>query len=711
MATSDDLDIARELAAGGVPVFVAPRCDPTRCDRRDHSPGEGHNGTGFHFPMAWEKTRADPKAIDEWHEGDGLAMVTGHLLDVLDKDVHHGGDLGWLELKNLGLIPRTYGVASTPSGGEHHLIMSLGVAKANEGNPARGVDLQAGAEGGTGRAFAFIAPTVKRSKITGELRPYHWIEPPRIEEAREFFGVDDSGDLLRFHVKAKRREDYEAEKAATAKGEVFVQPETLRSGEWTEEQAKTACTSKLNELRGVREGEGFNAALNSASMFLGHFVPEFWSEQRAREMLHYTILKSVNGWTSVSSQDERTITSGLTAGMREAYRRVEAIAERVEAAIEEPGRPTIKSMIMRRSQIRNLPRPEPLIEDVLMVNTDAWLIGAPGSGKSFVALDWACHVATGRSWRASKVRQSPVLLIAGEGTLDIEQRIEAWERTYEAVGDEFHVLPLAVQPLVRSGRDLIETPQWKELKEVVSEIKPLMIILDTQARMSNGLNENDNSEMSIWIEKAVSGLRRVSGACVLVIHHTGRNGGDARGASAIDGAQDTEWKVERIGSAKDMKIKLTLDKNKYGPDGTEVKASLQPVELGEDSDGRPITSLAVVHDPFDSVEVRQYDFTVNLSQNMQEVLYVLENVSLPDGDSQAAILRKVNELRRERGIDRAMSSSSLSSALTRDPGRGGIGGLLERGLAVRNGTKWCSQSRFKKWVAESDASRAQSEFE
>src|SRR5690606_41391920 len=41
-----------------------------------------------------------------------------------------------------------------------------------------GVDLKGGKADGSSRGFAFIAPTVKPSKTTGELSPYIWIEEP-----------------------------------------------------------------------------------------------------------------------------------------------------------------------------------------------------------------------------------------------------------------------------------------------------------------------------------------------------------------------------------------------------------------------------------------------------------------------------------------------------------------------------------------------------
>jgi len=43
--------------------------------------------------------------------------------------------------------------------------------------------------------------------------------------------------------------------------------------------------------------------------------------------------------------------------------------------------------------------------------------------------------------------------------------------------------------------------------------------------------------------------------CVLTVHHIGRSGSNARGASAIDGAQDTELKLERVGGPRSMRAR------------------------------------------------------------------------------------------------------------------------------------------------------------
>ena len=45
----------------------------------------------------------------------------------------------------------------------------------------------------------------------------------------------------------------------------------------------------------------------------------------------------------------------------------------------------------------------------------ASIYGPSGSFKSFLALDWACHIATGKDWDGHKVKQGAVLYVAGEG--------------------------------------------------------------------------------------------------------------------------------------------------------------------------------------------------------------------------------------------------------------------------------------------------------
>jgi hypothetical protein len=80
-----------------------------------------------------------------------------------------------------------------------------------------------------------------------------------------------------------------------------------------------------------------------------------------------------------------------------------------------------------RDELRNLPTPEPLIEMVLPRGAYGIIRGRDQSFKSFVALDWALCLATGRPWQGHRCEKVGVLYIAGEGAYGLDKRVAAWE--------------------------------------------------------------------------------------------------------------------------------------------------------------------------------------------------------------------------------------------------------------------------------------------
>jgi len=81
------LGIARDLAAAGIPVFVAYP-DPDK-------PGEYKPRKG------WQNTTANPAYVGAWKPGLALCAVMGHGLDLVDIDPRNGGDLAALD----GIMP------------------------------------------------------------------------------------------------------------------------------------------------------------------------------------------------------------------------------------------------------------------------------------------------------------------------------------------------------------------------------------------------------------------------------------------------------------------------------------------------------------------------------------------------------------------------------------------------------------------------------
>lgn len=381
---------------------------------------------------------------------------------------------------------------------------------------------------------------------------------------------------------------------------------------------------------------------------------------------------------------------------------------------------SLRSLMLVRSQLSRLPRPEPLIQATLWRGMDGWLIGASGSGKSFIGLDWACHIATGRTWNERRTRQGPVIYVVCEGASGIQQRVDAWELAWRmeldarrdagevvsdtgTVPDDLIIIPASVRAFVRNGRLLMPSPWFSELVQIVGDVKPALVGLDTQARMTLGLNENDNAEMSEWTE-AVARLRSLSPAtCNLVVHHTGRNNGDARGASSIDGAQDFEWKVKRTGDKADLTGELILEKHKDGADGIVYPFRMKRWELGWDAQAEEqLTSLTVSYEPFDQRAARAepLEHERDFNEAQQEIAYVLREVARPGGDTRTEIRRMLHEIRKqkaERGGKpfREMAKSTFNYALdnTRDVGRPG---LVQLNVAVKLGEKYADREKYEK---------------
>jgi len=83
-----------------------------------------------------------------------------------------------------------------------------------------------------------------------------------------------------------------------------------------------------------------------------------------------------------------------------------------------------KFTLVRAEELK-VSKPEFLIDGLLEADMLAQIFGDPGSCKSFLAIDWACCIATGTDFHGHKVRQGLVVYIAGEGQGGIARRLKA----------------------------------------------------------------------------------------------------------------------------------------------------------------------------------------------------------------------------------------------------------------------------------------------
>jgi AAA domain-containing protein/bifunctional DNA primase/polymerase-like protein len=339
------------------------------------------------------------------------------------------------------------------------------------------------------------------------------------------------------------------------------------------------------------------------------------------------------------------------------------------------------SRMLDRDALDLIPPPRPLIRDVLDLDSESWIIGAPGGFKSFVALDWTGHVATGLPWRGNAVQQGRVVYVVAEGSKSITLRVRAWEETYGRRMADVLFLPEPVQ--VKDGEtDKTGHPgrEWRVLVEACRRLQPVLIVLDTQARITVGLEENSNTSMGVLVE-AVRALKEATKACVLVVHHTGRNGEDARGASALDGAQDTEIRVDRPDGKRrlDLTADISTDKQKDGSEAGAWPVQMRIVPLGE-HEGRKLSSLALEPwDPFAVREVPEPDWDANLTDNQTDIMAALRKVGDSErGATQVEVRQSTDEMRAERNAPR-MSRTSFYR---------GRDSLAEKDLIIVDRARW-----------------------
>ncbi|MEC5291567.1 MULTISPECIES: AAA family ATPase [unclassified Aurantimonas] len=212
----------------------------------------------------------------------------------------------------------------------------------------------------------------------------------------------------------------------------------------------------------------------------------------------------------------------------------------------------------------NRPDPKFLIDRHIPEASVGFLYGDPGTGKSFIALDWALHLAFGKTdWHGDAISapDAPgVVYLAGEGASGFKTRVRAWMDRHGVPASErgrFGLIPQSVKFMqVEDVRKLGRTMAAKMPKTV-------LVVVDTVSRALPGADENTQKEMTLFVA-ACDALKDAFGCVVLGVHHAAR-AGNMRGSTVLAGAGDFVFKLERTkGAVVGM---LICEKQKDAPDG------------------------------------------------------------------------------------------------------------------------------------------------
>jgi len=266
------------------------------------------------------------------------------------------------------------------------------------------------------------------------------------------------------------------------------------------------------------------------------------------------------------------------------------------AGVTDPYLQRLRDVALTTEQMKNLKQPPWLIDGVLQAESLAEVYGKPGSYKSFLTASWAMHIATGLDWCGHQVEPGPVIYLASEGAHGFGNRITAWEARHDYnLPNRGEWAPITWLPLAVS----LGNAAWGEaLGKYAAELGAALIVVDTRARNTVGLDENSAKDMGTVVEH-LDHARSLSGSCVLLVHHSNAMGDKSRGSTAVEGAVDTELSAKKV----DGVVTIRLEKQKNGRDGMEwqfrptasvVSIVLEPVEAGTGTLGVTDAGLTMV---------------------------------------------------------------------------------------------------------------------
>ena len=231
---------------------------------------------------------------------------------------------------------------------------------------------------------------------------------------------------------------------------------------------------------------------------------------------------------------------------------------------------------MRRDAVFAMPPVEFLVDGLITDTGFTMMYGAPGTGKSFIAIDIALSVAHGIEWQGQEVKPGPVLYIAGEGIGGYAKRWKAWEN-HHGVKDEpdLYLLPTAVN-----------FREEEDIARLVATIEDIgqrfsLVIVDTVARAIAGAEENSSTDMGLFVA-ACDEIKALTGGALLAVHHAGKDSSrGARGSTALLGAVDTSLMVGK--SEEIVTLRTEKMKDAEPMDDINLRMLVVPASISETS--------------------------------------------------------------------------------------------------------------------------------
>lgn len=225
--------------------------------------------------------------------------------------------------------------------------------------------------------------------------------------------------------------------------------------------------------------------------------------------------------------------------------------------------------------------PDEIIQDLLVSKSLAIMYGDSNAGKTFFGLSMGYAIAEGEKFHGKMVEKANVLYLATESPGSIRARMQALKKYYKKDLENLYMVPNPLNFHESEG----DISKVLKACEKIGNVK--FIIADTLARMASGANENSGEDMGPVMNR-FSLLAEESGACVMIVHHSGKDKTrGSRGWSGLKAHIETEIEVQE-GKATITKQRELPSKN------SEFHFALDVIEMGKGKFGNTVSTCVAI---------------------------------------------------------------------------------------------------------------------
>ncbi len=284
------------------------------------------------------------------------------------------------------------------------------------------------------------------------------------------------------------------------------------------------------------------------------------------EEAEYTRKMGLSVWAMQAIQD-LYLTPGFVQGDRE---HIDQMVQRIAQAHENLQAASSSKQKYRTAtldDLLSLPDPEALIDGALDAGTVCMLSGPSGKGKSFIAVDWSLCVASGNDWLGRATRQGSVCYVAAEGFRSLGHRGKAWQHEFGKVQPE--TVTFVTEPVQ------LDDPGTAYLTGLIRETGADLLVIDTLARCTVGMEENSARDMGLVVDRLYKLRDSIEecGTTILTVHHSGYNDKRARGSSALAAGMDCVTDIQ--GNDPHEAVILSSSKRKDGEPFRDITVKLR----------------------------------------------------------------------------------------------------------------------------------------